>query len=159
MRLLTSVVAGLAIAACGDGTPRVKNCADSLAGVWRTAGGDGETRRYHIVESRAGIEIFAMFDTTVPPEGTKATSPVIYAPIVFDFDRARQRPSAVGLAGTRSQRVTREGRVCRLRTKAVIDYCEDDQIALRFQRPGPLSWSTCKAEPLDEWVALSLQRE
>jgi len=139
---------------CRDRQPAVATCADPLTGVWKTADGHG----YHIEENRTGIEIFAMFDTTVPPGGDKRTAPVIYAPIAFDLRRASP-PGHVGLTGRRTQRMTRGGNICTMRTKAVIDRCEDNEIALRYERPGALDWTTCKHEHTNEWVELSLHRQ
>lgn len=141
-----------ALAACGDRAPAVASCDDALAGVWKTRDGRG----YHVVENRTGIEIFAMFDTTVPPGGDKNASPLILAPVAFDLRRQR-RPGHVGLHGRRTQRMTREGRICTVRTEAVIDRCENDTMVLRFERPGELDWTRCRHAPTGEWETLSLQ--
>ncbi len=141
-------------AACSRGKPEVTTCADSLDGVWKTADGHA----YDITENRTGIEIFAMFDTTVPPSGDKRSSPVIYAPVAFDLRRVK-RPSDSGLEGRRTQRMTREGRICTVRTNAGIASCARNRLTLRYERPGTLDWTSCKHEPTGEWVELALKRE
>jgi hypothetical protein len=140
--------------ACTKGRPEVTSCADSLDGVWKTADGRG----YDITENRTGIEIFAMFDTTAPPSGDKRTSPVIYAPVAFDLRRVN-RPSDSGLLGRRTQRLTREGRICTVRTTAAIESCANNQLTLRYERPGALDWTSCRHAPTGDWAELELKRD
>jgi hypothetical protein len=141
----------------------------------------GEPLRFHIVERsnvegarldsardaperaarRRAIEIFPMYDATVPPTdpgdrrapaARKRDAEVIYAPPVFVIER---RGSA--LIGRRYQRVTRGARACVLRGQAAIRRCGGDRLTLAWVPPGPIDWSRCAA-PGPAWTQLALRR-
>jgi hypothetical protein len=138
------------VAACGRA--HVDDCSDDLAGVWHQRGDRG--RGYDFRDSRSGgYEVFAMFDTAVPPDGTaKLASPIVYAPWVWDLDH---RPS--GLGGTRLQRLTRDGRSCEARTPIEIRTCAGDTLTIAVKLPTAMDFATCKYAETD-WQELVLER-
>ena len=137
---------------CSGDRP-LASCADGLTGVWR-----GEDGTYHLTDSGDRIEIYAMFDTARPPTGDKASSPEVYAPVVFDLTRVTP-PGGPRLTGTRSQRVERDGVACPIRVPAEITDCRGDRITLRYELDRGVDWDRCRTQQTGRWRALTLRRE
>lgn len=144
----------LALAALAGCRPApVESCRDPLAGVWRDAAAPAQ--RYHLVGNAGGYEMYALFDTSAPPDGSpKASSPIIYAPVVFDF-----QPDGDGYRGSRTQRLTRGPRTCAPRTSARIERCGGDSITVAVERGGTLDWESCERGPSPGTDTLTLQRD
>ncbi len=147
-----SVTLVIGVTGCRPG--RVETCADDLAGVWYEA--DDRERKYHLVNNRTGVEIYAMFDSARSPDGDKHGDE-LYAPVVFDLERSKS-PGARGLTGSRSQRVTRADKICHSRLPAEISRCADNRLTLRYERNRGIDWTSCKARQTGTWESLVLTR-
>jgi hypothetical protein len=141
----------LGLCACAR-TPAVDSCADDLSGVWREAA-DPE-HGYDWRPSRSGgYEVFAMFDTARPPDGTdKLSAPIVYAPWVWDLERL-----PAGISGTRLQRMTRDGVSCEVRTPVEIRSCAGGELTLAVKLAQVTDFATCAATTGD-WNPLVLVR-
>ncbi len=166
MSRLGAALFGLAVAAtaaCSSDRP-LGSCADSLAGVWRAdpdpaaAAGEPGPHRYHIVDTGDQLEVYAMFDTTRPPDGFKATNPEIYAPVVFDLDRVTP-PGGARITGQRKQRVTRDGVICPIELPAEITGCRGETITLRYEIDRGIDWARCGARQTGRWRSITLHRD
>ncbi len=117
---------------------RVDSCSDDLKGIWHEAG--APDRGYHFRPSRSGgYEVFAMFDSSVPPDGTdKRTAPVAHAPWVWDLERL---PS--GVAGKRTQRMTRDGVSCPAVTAVTVRECAGDRLAIDVEPVTGVDFASC----------------
>jgi hypothetical protein len=145
------VAALLALGGCAPDA--ISSCADTLAGVW--AEDADATRRYHVVANRGGYEMYALFDTTVPPDGTpKASAPIIYAPVVYDF-----QPDGATYVGSRTQRHTRGATICTPRTDARITRCAGNTLEIDIEISGAIDWATCERGPSPGTDRLVLQRQ
>lgn len=132
------LVLGLVLGvACSRRSP-VDDCSDDLRGTWHEAG--APDRGYHFRPSRSGgYEVFAMFDSSVPPDGAdKRTAPVAYAPWVWDLERL---PS--GVAGKRTQRMTRDGVSCPAVTAVTVRACAGDRLAIDVEPVTGVDFASC----------------
>ncbi len=136
MRIAIALVL-LALAGCGRGQS-VTSCRDSLAGVWRD---EGSGQRYHMIANPRGYEMYAMWNSAVPPARARASTDTVWAPLVFDF---AARPGG-GLGGSRSQRAERAGRPCNLRTRASITSCAGAVLVIELEEPTAVDWDHCRA--------------
>jgi hypothetical protein len=132
-----ALVLAVLAAACTS-TPRVDDCGDDLAGVWHEQ--DHADRGYHFLHSRSGgYEVFAMFDSAVPPDGSdKRSAPIAYAPWVWDLERL---PS--GVAGKRTQRMTRDGVSCAAVTAVTVRACRDGQLTIDVEPVTGVDFASC----------------
>jgi len=120
----------------------VDSCADPVKGVWR--GDDG--KRYHAIEERGRVDIYPMFNAS------RVTGDVDYAPYMFGFARKGDE-----LVGKRTQRATRKGNTCTVRTEARVS-CKDNALTLRYRPMEPIDWAQCKAPTGAPWTTLKLKR-
>jgi hypothetical protein len=141
----------LLLSACSK-PPAVASCEDDLSGVWHEQGDAG--RGYDWRPSRSGgYEVFAMFDTARPPDGSaKLDSPIVYAPWVWDLDRL-----PAGISGTRLQRLTRDGASCEVRTPVEIRSCADDTLTIAVKLAQITDFAQCTVATGD-WNTLVLVR-
>jgi hypothetical protein len=148
------LLAAMLLAACRS-APALDSCADDLGGVWRVdepgalaTTPSGEPRRYHLVDTRAGVELYAMFDDSVlAPGDRKETTPdaVIVAPSMLDLGRVG---NGALLVGKTTRRFERGARTCTLHTPARIERCTGDRLELRATAIGPpADWDRCALGP------------
>ncbi|HUH03552.1 MAG TPA: hypothetical protein VML75_16260 [Kofleriaceae bacterium] len=150
MKTALMAAAIAALAACRPAP--IESCRDPLAGVWQDTAEPAQ--RYHLVASAGGYEMYPLFDTAAPTDGTpKADSPIVYAPIVFDF-----QPDGDGYRGSRTQRITHGPLSCAPRTPARIERCGGESIVIALELPGMLDWSTCERAPSPGTETITLAR-
>lgn len=141
------VAALVALAGCEGDAPPVRTCADSLAGVWRTAVGaaaDGRPLRYEIVDTGARIELHPLFDSARNTPELPARSAH-----AFVLTRAGERATGHQL----QWRTNAEGSLCRAQWPAELRACRGATLELAYQ-PG----EACGAPP-GPWRTIYLGRD
>jgi hypothetical protein len=172
-RAAALVLAVAALSACGDG-PEIRSCTESirlLPGVWVVEQPGREGQRYQILrrDRGPGVDVYALWDTTRLPDGTKAVLPTdpaeaarvdlpVLSPLRIQLD-------AVGrdeVAGTISQRVTRRGRTCTVSASARLHHCAGDRaIFTHDPLPSPMDLdpATCAGSLQPGSISVPLRRE
>ncbi len=92
------------------------------------------------------MDVYPMFNAAHITDG------VDYAPHMFGF--ARQGGA---LIGKRSQRATRKGNTCTIRTQAKIT-CADNRLTLSYRPMPAIDWARCKATTAKPVRTLTLSR-
>ena len=158
MRIVCAYALAAAAIGCG-GPDRIDSCADSLMGQWSATEGEtspsGEPLGFDISEQDgARIAIHAMFDDSVPPDGSdKMATEIIYAPGSFGLGR-----SGPILLGKHVQRRTKAGKVCVIRVDARAEGCKGRELKLAWQVVDTLDWTDCSVTVEPTWRSVRLRR-
>jgi hypothetical protein len=126
--------AAVALAACAGREPP-SDCGGDLRGVWGTDDG----RRFDVILTERGWEMFPMFDDRpreLPPG-------VVAAPSMLELPATGEDP----LEGTFTRRYERGAKVCRTITVARLHDCRGGRAALDVAPPPPPDFTTCTDAP------------
>lgn len=150
----------LLLAACKPSRPIIHTCADPVGGVWRV----DATHRYHIYDLGRTIELYPMWDATVPPDGKKAilgTDPLappdptpIYSPPRIELMRDGER-----LEGSAKFRLTRAGVTCDVVQPARMTGCAGGAATLSIREVRAVDPATCDAAIAQDATDAALTRE
>jgi hypothetical protein len=158
LALLGSLAAG-----CGDRRPPLASCADDLRGVYVADGG----RRWMILDQRATLEVYPLFDDVTPVVATAAAAgrePLELGPRVLELSRqlrdtddptdptdptalasagaGSSTASSTGIAGHLRRRYMRGTQVCVAKVPMRITACAGDALdVVLAEAEPPLAWS------------------
>lgn len=153
----------LASIGCRRAPAKIHSCADEVRGVWRVVG-EAPPRRYHLYDLGRTVELYPMWDATVPPGGKKAVlaadpaAPVDDTPIYSPPRIALQR-NGERLEGSSSFRLTRGGKTCVVDQPARLTGCTGGRAVFGLRQVIEVDRESCVTKLTEEWTDVPLVRE
>jgi hypothetical protein len=138
----------VALAACHPHHPPLQSCADPLGGTWTDTSG----RAWQIIDRKATVEVYPLFDTAVEPILGQDAGPA-RAPIHVALPR---RGATVD--GEASFRLSRGGASCEIKYPFKITGCAGRRATLSYQDVTAVS-DGCSAAYAPLWNDVPIVRE